>query len=232
MTDLPLEDHLARLAANVVAPTEDGGQPAKLVALMPCEPAIGEVAVAVWNDSAGEGLVELLRLDTGERISDDIALRESLVLLAMVETVEELASFDVLAKLATGLAAWSGHGTPLPADYAPVRARALAALDALAGLSSGDAPRVARTQLLDAYGAALRELEHAWEALEQQAELWSDAHLGAHPGDAEALGQVQELWQLLGEARMGPLSRTAAAALHDAREAGVAMAADVASSAS
>src|SRR4051812_5513758 len=96
-----LEAQLLHLAETVVVPHEDDGTPATLAALMPCEPAIGEVAVAVWVDSAGGELIELLRLSTGERVGDDqVALRESLTLLAMVETVEELATFDELEPLA------------------------------------------------------------------------------------------------------------------------------------
>jgi hypothetical protein len=218
---------LQQLQEKLVVPQEQDGTPATLTALLPCEPAIGEVAVACWVDSAGGELLELVRLDSGERVEGDVvALRESLTLLAMVETLEELASFEELGPLEQALAGWDPQGE-LPDEFSRARERAREALTALAAYSPGDEPRVARPQLLDGIGGALRELEQAWELLEQAAELWSDALLGAHPGDEVALERVQSLWRMLAVARRGPLSRPPSAALHDGREAGAAMAAAV-----
>lgn len=222
-----LSEHLLQLAETIERPREDDGTPATLEALMPCEPAIGDVAVACWSDSAGGELVELVRLDSGARVDDAVALREALTLLAMVETMEELATFDELEPLAEALAAWHADDATLPEDLARTREGAVAAVRALLALAPGEEPRVARPGMLDALGGALRALELAWGRLEQQAELWSEARLAAHPGDDEVLGQVQALWRLLGVARRGPLARPASSALHDGREAGLAMAAAV-----
>lgn len=216
-------ERIERLATLVEVPHEDDGTPATLQALLPCEPAIGEVAVACWSDSDGGELIELVRLDDGRRVPDKVALREALTLLAMVETLEELAAFDELAPLADALSDWHAD-TELPDGFARARAQALEALEALAGLAPDEGPRVARPQLLDQLGMALRDLEHAWQQLEQQAEIWSDALLGARPDDTAAVEQVQVLWRLLAIARRGPLSQPPSMALQAGREAGAAMA--------
>lgn len=226
-----LAEHLSHLADTIDRPREEDGTPATLEALMPCEPAIGDVAVACWSDSAGGELIELVRLDDGARIGDAVALREALTLLAMVETVEELASFDELADLEQALAAWHDGRGDRDAEFIRAQQQAVEALRALAALAPGDAPRVARPALLDQLGGALRELERAWEQLEQAAELWSDAHLATHARDDASVAEVQELWRMLGAARRGPLARPVSAALHDGREAGAAMAAAVAEAA-
>ncbi len=236
MQDRTLDTRLLALRDVIVVPREAGtrsdvGAPATLVALMPCEPAIGEVAVVAWTDSAGGELVELVRLDDGTRVDDAVALRESLTLLAMVETVEELASFDELGALDAELRAFtSDDAAEFGDDLSRVRARALVSLAELRALEPGDGPRMARPQLLDALGGALRELERVWEQLEQAAELWSDAHLATHGRDAASVELVQSFWRILGIARRGPLARPVATALHEGREAGVAMASAVASS--
>ena len=221
---------LQQLAEMLVVPREDDGTAATLTALMPCEPAIGEVAVACWRDSDGGELVELVRLDDGSRVDDQVALRESLTLLAMVETVEELASFELLADIAAGLRGWSpANGSDADAAaLAPARERAHAALDDLAGLAP-PAVRIARTQRLDELGAAIRALELAWGSLEQAAEAWSDAQLEAAGDDVATREAVQSLWQVLGMCRRGPLARPVSTALHEGREAGASMAAAVAS---
>ncbi|MCW2926078.1 MAG: hypothetical protein JWM86_46 [Thermoleophilia bacterium] len=220
-----LDERLQQLATTIVVPREEDGTPATLVALMPCEPAIGEVAVACWTDRDGGELVELVRLEDGSRVDDSVALRESLTLLAMVETVEELASFDELAPLAAALAAWHGSDdAPDTEAFSRARASAAEAVTRLAALSPGEAARVARPQLLDAIGGAIRDLEKHWEQLEQQAELWSDTLLAGSAGDTDALARVQALWTLLGVARRGPLARPVSSALTDGREAGLALA--------
>ena len=216
---------LARAAANLIAPSELQG--ARLIALLPCEPAVGEVAVACWQDAAGAELIELVRLPGGESIADSVALREALALLAMVETLEELASFDVLAPAARELRDWQGDGEALTDQFSRAREAALTALAQLEALAPGDAPRVARPALLDSIGGALRELERAWELLEQAAEAWSDALLASRPGDGDALALVQGLWRLLGAVRRGPLAQPPSTALHAGREAGIAMAASI-----
>jgi hypothetical protein len=226
MTDSTAQ-RLIELQERLAVPAEDDGTPATLVALLPCEPAIGEVAVACWTDSDGGELVELVRLDTGARVADAVALRESLTLLAMVETLEELASFDELAPLAEALLAWEPQGEIAP-EFTLARTRAHEALEALAALAPGEQPRIARPQLLDGIGGALRGLEQAWEQLEQAAELWSDQLLAAHPGDEASLERVQALWRMLAVARRGPLATPPSTALHAGREAGSAMAASIA----
>lgn len=226
-----LEDRLTQLADRLTVPREDDGTPAELRALMPCEPAVGEVAVVCWTDSGGGELVELVRLDSGEPLDDQAALRESLALLAMVETVEELASFDATGALRTELAAWVppvGAAQTAIDGVNDARDRALVALDAVTQLDPGDEPRIARTSMLDALAAALRALEDVWQRLEQAAELWSDAHRAAHRDGADAMTAIQDLWRMLGAARRGPLRTPVATSLHSGREAGVAMAAELA----
>jgi hypothetical protein len=223
-----LEHRLRTLAEQIEPPREDGGQVATLTALMPCEPVVGEVVVACWRDSQGGELVELVRLDDGTRVEDQVALREALTLLAMVETIEELAAFADLDEIASRLDAWA----PDPAldtdldTLEPARAHAGAQLRALAALAPNEI-RIARTQLLDALGAALRELESAWTKLERCAEAWSDTLLAASSDDPAAVAAVRDLWEVLGTLRRGPLSRPISAALHEAREAGTSMAAAV-----
>lgn len=224
-----LDTRLLALRDTIVAPREDDGTAATLVALMPCEPAIGEVAVVAWADSQGGELVELVRLDDGARVDDAVALRESLTLLAMVETVEELASFTHLTELDAELRAFPGvDGIELGDPLSRARTRALEALDQLRALEPGEEPRMARPQLLDALGGALRELEKRWEQLEQAAELWSDAYLERHGRDDASVELVQSLWRTMSVSRRGPLAGKVATALHEGREAGVAMAAAVA----
>lgn len=223
-----LATHLKRLADAIERPREDDGTPARLEALMPCEPAIGDVAVACWSDSDGGELIELVRLEDGARVDDRVALREALSLLAMVETMEELATFDELEPLAEALAGWHAQDESLPQELVRARSRAVEAVRGLLALSPGDAPRVARPGLLDRLGGALRELDQAWGLLEQQAEAWSQARLAEHPGDEQVLSEVQALWRMLAVARRGPLARPASSALHDGREAGLAMAAALA----
>lgn len=227
--DPQLPARLLALRDVIVPPREDDGTPATLVALMPCEPAIGEVAVVAWTDSDGGELLELVRLDGGARVDDAVALRESLTLLAMVETVEELASFEELASLETDLRAFPGEAV-VDLDELFVRAheRALESVTGLRALEpADDAPRMARPQRLDELGAALRELERAWQSLEQAADIWSEAHLAAHDRSDDAVALVQSLWRTMSIARRGPLARQVATALHEAREAGIAMAAAV-----
>ncbi len=218
---------LERLATLVEVPHEDDGSAAELIALMPCEPAIGEVVVACWRDSSGGELVELVRLDDGARVDDPVALREALALLAMVETLEELASFGTLDEVVRDLSTWSS-GLLAPSErFDAARTGALEALERLYALAPTDV-RVARTQLLDAIGAALRVLDTRWSALEQAVEAWSDALLAREGSDSPvAVEQVRGLWELLARVRRGPLSRSVATALHEAREAGIAMAASI-----
>lgn len=222
-----LPEQLQHLAETIERPREEDGTPATLQALLPCEPAIGAVAVACWTDSDGGELFELVRLEGGERVSDDVALREALTLLSMVETLEERAAFEQADQLSRELAAWEPPDGELEPAFARARADAIRTLAELAALAPGEEPRLARPQLLDSVGGALRSLERAWERLEQGAEIWSDALLARHRGDDAAVAQVQELWQLLAGARRGPLAQPASAVLHDGREAGAALAAAV-----
>jgi hypothetical protein len=162
-------------------------------------------------------------------VDDPVAMREALALLAMVETVEELASFAAIDEVRTALSAWSSDLLAPSERFSRARASALGALEVLAALAP-DEVRVARTQRLDELGAALRSLETHWGGLEQAAEAWSDALLERRGSDDEAASrEVQALWRLLADVRRGPLSRPVATALHEGREAGVAMAAAIAS---
>lgn len=223
-----LAEQLQHLQDVIVVPREEDGTPARLLALMPVQPAVGDVAVACWADSDDGELIELVRLADGTRLDDQAALREALTLLAMVETVEELASFEELGGIEQELAAWSPpEGADLPEPFSHARERALTALRALAALAPED-PRMAQTSILDALGAALRELEQAWEQLERAAEHWSDAQLEPDPTDSARITVVQELWRVLSGARRGPLVKPVSTALHEGREAGAAMAAAIA----
>lgn len=230
MSQPDLDQVLEALAAQLAGdpPRTEDGEGARLVALLPCEPAIGEVAVACWQSGDGSEAVELVRLRTGAQVVDQVALRKSLNLLAMVETLEELASFELAGTLADELDAWAA--THL--DDAPPLRSALdhggAALRRLVSLAPGTGARVARPGILDALGGAIRELERTWEQLEQAAEQWSDARLAATGNEPVTLAEVQELWRLLGTARGGPLRQPASAALHAGREAGTAMASAIA----
>jgi hypothetical protein len=225
--DQDLAGRLVELGNRIVVPHEEDGTPATLTALMPCEPAIGEVAVACWTDGAGGELVELVRLDDGARVDDPVALREALTLLAMVETVEDLAAFDELDAIAGALRSWSApQGEPAEALDVP-RASACGALEALSQLAPGEL-RMARPQRLDELGGALRELERTWAQLEAASELWCDELLARRGNDEHVVVEaVQSLWRVLGSARRGPLSQPVATALHEGREAGVSMAAAV-----
>jgi hypothetical protein len=238
--DADLASRLATLVDQLVVPREEDGTEASLAALMPCEPAIGEVVVACWTDSEGGELVELVSLADGRRIDDPVALREALTLLAMVETIEELAAFDELLGVDGALDGWVAAANAAVGDvpdapstdgsFAGARAAALDAAAALAALAPGEA-RMARPQRLDELGALLRELDKRWTELELAAEAWCDALLAASGEDATTFGPlVTELWRVLGTVRRGPLGQPISAALHEAREAGASMAASLGSS--
>jgi hypothetical protein len=230
--DADLPDHLARLAAQLAdrAPTGSDGAPAELVALMPAEPVVGEVAVACWADRDGNEQFDLVALADGAPNTDHTALREALALLAMTETLEELASFDTLATCRDELQTWVRSMAGVGADVEPSLRehidRAAAALDALASLAPPATGRVARTTQLDTIGEALRVLENQWQLLEQAAELWSDAQLADAdaPDHSDRVDRVRHLWQALSRARRGPLATNPATAVHAGREAGVALA--------
>ncbi|MCW2961305.1 MAG: hypothetical protein JWM25_42 [Thermoleophilia bacterium] len=221
MTTLPdVEAQLAALATSL--DRED----ATLAALLPCEPAVGEVAVAFWTHADESVSYELLRLADGGLLEDPVALRECFTLLAMTETLEELASFEQSRQLADTLDAWIRENAPDDATLVQAAATSTAALRALAELAPSDSARIARTQLLDEIGGALRTLENTWMALEQAAVAWSDSQLdasGTPIGDARE--RVPALWRVLGEARRGPLQSPASTALQHGREAGLALAA-------
>ncbi|MCW2956602.1 MAG: hypothetical protein JWO69_1471 [Thermoleophilia bacterium] len=198
---------------------------AELVALLPCEPAVGDVAVAFWKHDDEAVSYELLRLADGGLLDDPVALREAFTLLAMTETLEELASFEASEALADQLEGWVETVQPGDAALKAAIARGAAALRALSAIAPDDTVRVARPQLLDQLGGGLRALEQAWMSLEQAAVAWSDAQLdasGAPIGDART--NVPALWKVLGEARKGALRQPAGAALKDGREAGLALA--------
>lgn len=230
-----LPQHLEQLAIvlSMRAPQSPDGSPAHLVGLMPAEPVVGEVAVACWVAGDDAEQFDLVRLEDGEPIHDQTAMRETLALLAMTETLEELASFAQLGPLHDELQTWR-HRVDAEHQLARDLERAASALERLHELAPPEHGRVARTQILDDIGMRLRELERCWEHLEQSAELWSDEQLAAAPTSEvrdERLTSVQELWRVLGGGRRGPLATPAATAVHAGREAGVAFAAAIAEAA-
>ena len=217
-TDDLLHEQLATLAESLRR------ESATLGALMPCEPAIGDVVIALWSHEDGTLSYEVLRLADGGLVEDPIALREAFTLLAMTETLEELASFEASAALADELEAWVGRVQPGDDALEAGIARSATALRELAALAPSEV-RVARPAVLDELGGALRALETAWMVLEQAAVAWSDAQLdpdGAPTGDSRET--VPALWKVLGAARAGALRFPASTALQEGREAGVALA--------
>ncbi|MCW2973292.1 MAG: hypothetical protein JWN72_1565 [Thermoleophilia bacterium] len=224
---------LDQLATQLTAdaPAGDDGQPAQLVALMAVEPAVGEVVVVGWVTGDGNEAMELVRLDDGSLVHDHTALRESLTLLAMNETLEELASFGEVTGLSDALKAWldAAPAGTVSDLFIEAVAAANAHVDALLALDTAQrGPRIATTARLDQLGGVIRELEKSWERLEQQAELWSDQQLAATDNDPATVAVVQDLWRLLGHARRGPLAQPVSSAIHGGREAGTALAAAIA----
>ena len=216
----------------------------ELSALLPCEPAVGEVVVACFEPSSEQGsegpegaeradgvdaMYALHRLDAeAAPINDQRALREALLLLALVEAIEEHAMFDEIHTTREALAAWQPTAAAPDPRLVTERDDSLAALDAVAALDLSGVPRVARTQRLDELGGALRSLAARWEQLEESAAGWSDAVLAAAQGDAEATTAAQHdvssLWGVLGRARRGPLAAPVSDAMHAGRQAGAALA--------
>lgn len=237
-----LAARLDELAAELTgrAPVGADGAPAQLAALLAAEPAVGEVVVVAWVASDGGEQYELVRLADGSPVTDHTAMREALTLLAMTETLEELAGFGEVRGLGGALKAWlDAVPGEVPVALVESVAAANALLDVLTGLegAAGEV-RVATTARLDHLSGVIRELERAWERLEQQAELWSDAQLALHEAaagegraDEAIVARVQDLWRLLGHARRGPLAQPVSAAIHGGREAGTALAAAIAEAA-
>jgi outer membrane murein-binding lipoprotein Lpp len=223
--DARLESLAGELAER--APLGADGAPAQIAALLAAEPAVGEVVVVGWIDADGNEQYELVRLADGSPVHDHTALREALTLLAMNETLEELASFGEVHGLADALKAWldAAPAGTLSDLFIESVAAANAHLDALTKLDTAAAgAHLATTARLDQLSGVIRELEQVWERLEQQAELWSDQHLAATDNSAAAVAVVQDLWRLLGHARRGPLAQPVSSAIHGGREAGTALA--------
>jgi hypothetical protein len=231
-----LTARLDQLAAELAerAPKGADGAPARLAALLPAEPAVGEVVVVGWVDAAGNEQYELVRLADGSPVPDKVAMREALTLLAMTETLEELAGFGEVRGLSDALKSWLDAAPAGTVDdlFVEAVAAANAHLDALTALDAASgaagATHMATTRRLDQLGGVIRELERSWERLEQQAELWSDTHLAAQANSAAAVALVQDLWRLLAHARRGPLAQPVSAAIHGGREAGTALASAIA----
>lgn len=220
-----LETCASALVAD--APHDVDGE-ATLVALMPCEPVTGRAAVACWRAVDGSEMYELVRFD-GSRISDATALREALILLAMVEAAEQQFADDTLAAAHGALRDWSAQydaeASDASAGMPELRTaitRACDELDATRARVAHDQPRIAQADLLDAWGDAARRLENAWQSLEQAAELYSTPENQAADGD-----RVRELWRALGVGRHGALRTPLMETLQQAREAGRAMFDDV-----
>ncbi|MCW2949405.1 MAG: hypothetical protein JWN41_418, partial [Thermoleophilia bacterium] len=187
-----LATRLDRLAAQLTAraPAGENGAPATLAALLPAQPAVGDVVVVGWLDAAGNEQYELVRLDDGSPVRDHVAMREALTLLAMTETLEELAGFGEIRGLSGALRSWLDAA---PSDtvsdlFVEAIAAANAHLDALTALdTTTGAPRIATTSRLDQLSGVIRDLERIWERLEQQAELWSDERLAATENAADTV---------------------------------------------
>lgn len=249
-THLPIADQLRRLAdqlrtrgpvTGATAPHahasgETTAPPAAdLVALLPCEPVVGIVAAACWQDGSGAHVWELVRLEDGTRISDRTAVRETFTLIAMLETLEDRLGPAALAELDGALIAWLDSWRELTNDAVGValttaidaaRAQVAAATDLTAVVE----PRIATVAKLDTLATQLQALEVAWAALEAAANTWSEATFPDtydHGPDAERRrGAVQVLWEALQLARRSVLREPATALLQAAREAGAALAAD------
>lgn len=232
--DAHLSEQLIALAERLTtsAPVDENGA-AELTALLPCEPAVGPVAVVCWQSQSGETLYELARLD-GTRLDDTTALRESLVLLAMMEALEQQLAPLTLRDLIDGLIEWqtavreareSGY-TPGMVEQDEITTQLWRNVELLQQIQTDvgdpdDEPRMAGPQRLDRLGGQLRELERTWEALESAAATWIDA-----VGDAES-PLVGKLWTTLALARRGPLAAPVSAVIEDGRRAGAALAEEV-----
>lgn len=229
-TPTPSTDELVALletcaTALVADAPHDPDGDAELVALMPCEPVSGRAAVACWRSISGGEMYELVRLN-GTRITDTTALREALVLLAMVESAEEQLSDDSLAAAHAALTEWrdrydSAPGADDMLGMPELRVALTQACDEITTAREAlapDLPRIAQAELLDAWGDAARRLEHAWQSLEQAAEMHSTPETQKVDGE-----RVRELWRALGVGRHGPLRAPLMETMQHARESGRAM---------
>lgn len=233
-----LDAHLERLAEHLQA-----GAPAEadLVALLPCEPAIGQVVVVCWQSEipAEERTAdtdpdevdhawEMVQLGTGDRIDDPKAFREALTLLAMAEALEELADPDTLDELVTALDAWcerAGDDAGRADIVAAVAKSTVRTIDLIRVIDGGTdeegvaaGARIATPIELDRIGGMLRELDREFTATERAAERWAQS---SWEDDREL---VEALWATLSIARRGPLRTPVSAALEQGREAGTALA--------
>lgn len=239
-----LDDQLEKLADHLQAGAPAGGE---LVALLPCEPAIGRVVVICWQleipaeeklaeDMSGDEVDhvwELARLDSGERLDDPKALREALALVSMAEAIEELADPEALEALANGMDAWceradagsedrDGAASAARGEIIAAVAKSVVRTIDLLKVIDGDGARIATPLELDRIGGLLRELEREFTSTERAAERWIQG--GAWESDRDL---VEGLWSALSRARRGPLKIPVSAALEQGREAGLALAAQV-----
>ena len=211
MSQPDLDQVLEALAAQLAGdpPRTEDGEGARLVALLPCEPAIGEVAVACWQSGDGSEAVELVRLTHRRAGGGPGRAARVANLLAMVETLEELASFELAGTLADELDAWAAthlDDAPLPAQRARSRRRGAApagrrSLPARAPAWRGPASSMrsgARFAQLERDVGAARAGGGAVERCPPRCERGNERG---------TLSTVQELWRLLGTARGGPLRR-------------------------
>lgn len=215
-----LDRRLEQLAAAAMPPAAG----ARLAALLACDSVRGLVAIACWQLDADHQHWQLLDLESGARIDDDVLMREALVLVAMAETLIDHADQEMLEGAATTLESWSprmeGPGSEQLAAALVEAARAMRSLADAARTPAG-ALHAAPGEL-DRIGGMFRELERSWSIVDVHARQW--ARTAAVEQDA---GSLHELWEALARVKGGPLSLPVSVLLERGREAGRALAADV-----
>jgi hypothetical protein len=218
--DAALEQLGERLAA------EHGDD--ELVLLAPCVSVRGPVAVACWGGPDGEREWQVVELDSGAAIADDVLLREALALLAMAETLLERVDAAALIEEADALAAWRAHAANAAEGSSELVAlaesveRAEAALRDVARTADEPAGGItASPVVLDGVGGHLRELERRWSRVDLDAQRWAQG-VWEHEGEL-----ARELWAVLARVKGSVLAAPVSAVIEQGRDAGLALARDV-----
>ncbi len=175
--------------ARIAAAAERFAAPGERVAgVLAAEPFAGLRVYLCAYESAG-GRAWLALDDDGRPVAERRLVRETASLAALCEVAEESAGGGDLETLRTRLAELRETEAPVGIEEAEDAAAALAAtLEA--------EPRVARSEYLDAIGAACRRLEHA---------LGEDARSPFAAAMQQALPAVEELAADVERAYKGPL---------------------------